>query len=98
MGLAFPWPVLLVNVLGSLAMGVAVQYLMQRQVWSDEVRLFVTVGLLGGFTTFSSFSFDAALLIDRHEWFQAALYTGGSVLLSIGGLFLGRFLMQSLLS
>lgn len=88
-GMGFPWGTLLVNMAGSFAMGVLVA--LGAHLWqpSPELKLFLTVGMLGGFTTFSTFSLDAALMIERGEWVSALAYMATSVLLSVGGLFLG---------
>lgn len=90
-GTGFPVGTLLVNVVGSLAMGLAVEWLAARGM-SDLWRGFVTVGLLGAFTTFSTFSLDIALLHGRGEMALAALYVMLSVCLSVGALFLGLWL------
>jgi CrcB protein len=57
-------------------------------------RLFLTTGVLGGFTTFSASSLDVALLVERHEHALAAIYAGSSVLVSVAGLFLGLSLVR----
>ena len=89
-GAAFPWHTLIENVTGSLAMGLLVAYFAFKggevpQHW----RLFLTTGILGGYTTFSAFSLDAVLLYERGETALAALYVIGSVALAVGGLFAG---------
>jgi len=88
--MAFPLATLLVNILGSLAMGVLVG-LMARLLpaWQNEARLFVAVGILGGFTTFSSFSLDTIVLIERGALLQAGAYVLLSVVLCLIGLYLG---------
>ncbi len=88
--MSFPLATLLVNIIGSLAMGLFVG-LMARLLpaWQQEARLFVAVGILGGFTTFSSFSLDAIVLIERGEMLQAAAYVLLSVVLCLVGLYLG---------
>jgi CrcB protein len=63
---------------------------------SPEVRAFLTTGVLGGYTTFSTFSLEAALLIERHAYGQAAFYIAGSALLSVAALFAGLWLMRSI--
>lgn len=90
-GTGFPVGTLLVNVVGSLAMGLAVEWLAARGM-SHLWRGFVTVGLLGALTTFSTFSLDIALLHGRGEMALAALYVMLSVCLSVGALFLGLWL------
>jgi CrcB protein len=92
----FPWGILVVNVLGGLLMGLIVELGALKLNYSPEVRALLTTGLLGGFTTFSAFSLDAALLIERHEWVSAALYIGASVALSIGALFAAMWAVRAL--
>ncbi|MFP3943685.1 MAG: fluoride efflux transporter CrcB, partial [Alphaproteobacteria bacterium] len=92
MGPNFPWGTLAVNVLGSLAMGFALGYFQYRiEAFSPELRLFLTVGVLGGFTTFSAFSLDVVSLIQRQDLWGAALYVGISVVLSVIALAAGLF-------
>jgi len=88
--MSFPLATLLINILGSLAMGLFVG-LMARWLpaWQNEARLFVAVGVLGGFTTFSTFSLDAVALIERGELLQAGAYALLSVVLCLVGLYLG---------
>jgi CrcB protein len=87
---AFPYATLLVNVIGSAAMGIFIG-LMARMLpaWQQEARLFVAVGFLGGFTTFSTFSLDTITLIERGDFVPAALYIFLSVALCLAGLYLG---------
>lgn len=96
-GHGFPWGTLAVNILGSFAMGLLVTLLAQRYAPSQEVRAFLVVGLLGGFTTFSAFSMEVALLIERNTWGLAALYVGSSVMLAITGLFAGIWAARALI-
>lgn len=97
-GTGFPAGTLIVNVVGSLAMGLIVAWLASRtdMGWSQPARLFLTTGVLGGFTTFSAFSLDAMLLYERGEWGVAVLYVAASVLLSIGALAAGIALVRGL--
>ena len=88
-GLGFPFGTIIVNVLGSLMMGLLAGYFAYRTGLPQHVRLFLTTGILGGFTTFSAFSLDAALLLERHAYWSAAIYMAGSMLLSIVALFAG---------
>lgn len=97
-GAQFPWGILIVNVVGSLAMGLLVELMALRWSVSPETRAFLVVGLLGGFTTFSSFSLDTALLIERGASGLALGYVLGSVTLSICGLFAGLWLMRQALA
>lgn len=89
LGSTFPWHTLVVNVVGSLLMGLLIGWLTFKGNAPQEWRLFAATGVLGGFTTFSAFSLDAALLFERHSGTQMALYVVGSVGLSILMLFAG---------
>ena len=93
-GYDFPLGTLIVNVAGSFLMGVLAGYFAFRPGFSQDTRLFLTTGILGGFTTFSAFSLDAALLIERHSFALAAGYVAGSVGVSIAALFLGLALFE----
>lgn len=79
---AFPWATLSVNIIGSLFMGLLVGWL-TRQQGGDALRLFLAVGLLGGFTTFSAFSMDLFQLIERRDMAAMVFYLGASL---VGGL------------
>jgi CrcB protein len=94
----FPWGIFIVNVTGCFAMGLAVGYLAFKagQGWPQSLRLFLTTGLLGGYTTFSAFSLDAANLVERGDIVEAWLYVTGSVGLAIFALFLGLSIMRAL--
>jgi CrcB protein len=94
-GTAFPYATLLENITGSLAMGLIAGYFAFRGDASQSWRLFLTTGILGGYTTFSAFSLDAALLYGRGALGLAALYVLASVALSIGGLFAGLALVRN---
>lgn len=96
-GSAFPYGILAINVLGSTAMGFLAGWLAFRAEVLPEVRLFLATGVLGGFTTFSAFSLDTALLMERGETFAAAAYVAGSVALSVLGLFIGLWAMRAAL-
>jgi len=93
-GYGFPLGTMIVNVLGSFLIGVLAGWFALRTGSSQHLRLFLTTGLLGGFTTFSAFSLDTALLIERNEPFAAAAYVVASVVLALGGLFLGLALFR----
>jgi len=94
-GTDFPYGTLLINVTGSLIMGVAAGYFAFKGGASQPLRLFLTTGILGGYTTFSAFSLDAALLYERGALGLAAGYVLASVGLSILGLFAGLALVRS---
>lgn len=89
LGTGFPWGTLTVNIVGSFLMGLLVEYLLLRGASSSELRTFLATGILGGFTTFSAFSLDVAVLIGRKEQGLAALYVAGSVGISIIMLYVG---------
>lgn len=92
---SFPLAILIINVLGALAMGITVGLLARfLPPWQEEARLLVAVGILGGFTTFSSFSLDTVILIERGELAQALLYVGLSVVICVAGLYLGLLITR----
>ncbi|MEO3999233.1 fluoride efflux transporter CrcB [Mesorhizobium sp. CAU 1732] len=95
-GPGFPWATLTVNIVGCFLMGVVVEILARRYGGSNELRLFVATGILGGFTTFSAFALDFAVLHERGALFQAFGYAAASVLLSLAALFAGLALARSL--
>ena len=88
-GYGFPFGTLIVNVFGSFLMGLLAGYFAFRPGVGQHARLFLTTGILGGFTTFSAFSLDTALLVERHAYGLAAGYAVGSVAASVSALFFG---------
>jgi fluoride exporter len=96
-GTAFPWGTLTVNVVGSFLMGLIAAWLAFKagEGWSQPLRLFLTTGILGGFTTFSAFSLDAVLIWERGQIGLAVAYVAASVVLSIGGLLAGLALIRT---
>ena len=96
LGTAFPWSTFIINISGSTVMGLIAGYLAFKGEASQPWRLFIMTGILGGYTTFSAFSLDTALLYQRGEIGLAALYVLGSVVLSIAGLFAGLALVRHL--
>jgi CrcB protein len=86
-GSAFPFGTLVVNVLGSFAIGGLAAWWHLRSGGDQHLRLFMTTGVLGGFTTFSAFSLDAVLLVQRQAYAQAAVYVTASILLSVAAVF-----------
>jgi CrcB protein len=94
-GTAFPYATLFENVSGSVVMGVLAALFAFRSGIPQHWQLFLTTGILGGYTTFSAFSLDVAVLYERGEIGLAALYVLLSVVLSIGGLFGGLALVRS---
>jgi len=93
-GTGFPWGTFIINITGSTVMGLIAGYLAFKGEASQPWRLFLMTGILGGYTTFSAYSLDAALLYERGELASAALYVVGSVALSIAGLFGGLALVR----
>jgi fluoride exporter len=96
-GLAFPWGTLIINVAGSFLIGVFAESFALRWDLPQAGRVFLTVGICGGFTTFSTFSLDSYLLMERGDMWLAAAYVIGSVILSIGALFAGLHLVRAAL-
>jgi CrcB protein len=92
---AFPWSTLTVNILGSFAMGLLAGWLARHGHGGENWRLFLGVGLLGGFTTFSAFSMEFALLVERGAMGHAVLYAAVSMAGAIAGLFAGLALMRA---
>jgi fluoride exporter len=97
-GLSFPLATLIINVLGSFLMGVLAEGFALRGAGGHPARLFLTTGMLGGFTTFSTFSLDAISLYERGETGLAALYVLASVAAGLVGLVAGLALVRTLLS
>lgn len=95
LGTSFPYGTAIVNVTGSCLMGVLIGYFAKTLPHSMEMRSFLAVGVLGGFTTFSAFSLDAVNMIERGQVMQAVIYIGTSVILSIAALFVGLYLMRA---
>lgn len=98
LGPSYPWGTLFVNVVGGLLMGVLAELFLERGGISQEMRLFLTTGILGGFTTFSAFSLDAVVLWQRGEHAGLMLYVIGSVVASVGALFLGMSAARTFIS
>jgi len=94
-GFGFPYGTLIVNVAGSFIMGLLAGFFAYRAGIPQHVRLFLTTGILGGFTTFSTFSLDAAVLIERHSFGAAAGYVVGSVAAGLAALFFGLAVFRS---
>ena len=93
-GYGFPFGTLIVNILGSFVMGLLAGYFAFRPGMAQHMRLFLTTGILGGFTTFSAFSLDTALLVERHAYWLAGAYVAGSVAASIIALFAGMSIFR----
>ena len=95
-GASFPWGTLAINIVGSFVMGVVVEMLARRAGAAPELRLFIATGVLGGFTTFSAFSLETALLWERGAQLAAGAYVIASVVGAIAALFAGLALARSL--
>ena len=94
----FPMGTMAVNVLGSFLLGLSLP-LFENLAWSAESRTMITIGILGAFTTFSTFSYEAVVLLEGGEWTRGGLYVGGSLLLGLagiaGGLAFASFILQT---
>ena len=98
LGTGFPWGILVCNVLGSFVMGALVEITALSWSASQEMRAFLTVGILGAFTTFSTFSLDVVVLLQRGDLAKAGIYVIASVVCSVLGLMLGLQIFRSVLS
>jgi fluoride exporter len=96
LGPGFPYGTLFVNVVGGLLMGMLAEFFLAKEGGSEEARLFLVTGILGGFTTFSAFSLDSAVLWQRGDYWPLGLYVTESVLLSIAALFVGMTMVRTL--
>ena len=97
-GTAFPWGTLVVNVTGSLLLGVLIRYALATPAISVELRALLTTGFCGGYTTFSTFSFETAALIEEGQYERAGAYVLGSVVLSLLATICGFILARELLA
>ena len=95
MGETFPWGTLAVNVLGCFLLGATVRWL-QVSAASPALRPFLTVGLLGAFTTFSTFSFETVALVQEGQWMRAGAYVGGSVIAGLIAMVAGMAVVTAL--
>jgi CrcB protein len=82
-GSGFPWGTFVVNAAGSLAIGVVAAIALERALVSPAVRVFLIVGVLGGFTTFSAFSYETLAMLRDGQWWSALGYAGGSVVVGV---------------
>lgn len=90
----FPWSTFFVNIIGSLMIGIIFGFSEKGNVLSPEWRIFLTIGFCGGFTTFSTFSNDAFLLMQNKEWFRFTMYATFSFFLGLSAVFFGRALVK----
>jgi len=88
-GGTFPWGTLLVNLSGSFLLGLVIRYALDSTAVSAEMRTFLTIGVCGGYTTFSTFSYETARFLEDGDWTRAGLYITASVALSVLGVFAG---------
>ena len=96
-GAAWPWATLTANIAGGFLMGLLAGWLaLKAGAGQENIRLFAAVGVLGCFTTFSAFSLEAALMIERREIVSAFVYAAGSVVLAIAALFVGLMIARKL--
>ncbi len=96
LGTGFPWWTMFVNVTGSFVMGLLIEAFALKFQVSQDVRTFLMTGVLGGYTPFSAFSMDFALLMQRHDYAAAGLYLAASVALSVLALYAGLWLVRAL--
>ncbi len=90
----FPWSTFFINIAGSLLIGIFYGISEKGNFMSPDVRLFLTVGICGGFTTFSTFSNDAFILLRQEEWFRFAFYTSMSFFLGLLAVYIGRIIIK----
>lgn len=91
---SFPWATLLVNILGCLAMGVLTGWFIRQGATDENLRLFLGVGILGGFTTFSTFGLEMLTLVQRGSIMAAFGYTSASVLAGLAAVFIGLLMAK----
>ena len=91
---SFPIATMSVNIIGSLLMGLAIGLIVSMMPRGKELHALLIIGALGGFTTFSAFSYEAYLLIERGAWLEAGLYIFGSVILGVAAFFAGMWLFK----
>ena len=93
----FPAGTLLVNVTGSFLLGAIIRYALETPSLTPEVRAFLTIGFCGGYTTFSTFSYETMALLEDGEWARAGVYITASVILSLIATFLGLALARQVI-
>ena len=98
LGVSFPWGTLAINVTGSLLLGFLFRYALATPAISLEVRAMLTTGFCGGYTTFSSYSYETAVLLEEGEFGRAAVYSLGSVVLALLAMFAGFVLARELIA
>jgi CrcB protein len=95
-GSALPWGTFFINVSGSLAIGMVLQLAMSRTDFSPYLRLFFATGILGGYTTFSTYAFEIVLLMNTNLGFESAVYALGSVVAGVAAAYAGTLLARAL--
>jgi CrcB protein len=96
-GVTFPWGTLVINVTGSLLLGFVIRYALAVEV-SVELRALLTTGFCGGYTTFSTFSYETAALLEDGQYERAGAYAFGSVLISLAATFCGFLLAREMIA
>ena len=94
----WPWPTFIANVAGGLAMGLLAAWVLRQSEAAEPMRLLLGVGLLGGFTTFSAFSLEMAMMVERGQGMLAFGYALASVILALAALFVGLSLGRGVLT
>jgi CrcB protein len=97
LGTGFPWGTLLINVTGSLLLGFIMRYAIATPTMSAEVRALLTVGFCGGYTTFSTYSYETATMLEDGQYERAALYALGSMVVALIAVFCGFMLARELI-
>jgi CrcB protein len=98
LGTAFPWGTLAINITGSLLLGFLIRYAMATPAISLEMRAMLTVGFCGGYTTFSSYSYETLVLLEEGQVARAAVYSLGSIVLALFATFAGFMLARELIA
>lgn len=94
----FPVGTLVINISGSFLLGVIVRYAVETPTLTPEVRALLTIGFCGGYTTFSTFSYETVAMLKDGEWSRAGVYVAASLLLSLVGVLLGFALARELIA
>ena len=97
-GGGFPIATLLINISGSILLGFLMRYGLEGSAASPELRLLLTTGFCGGFTTFSTFSYETARLLEGGEWHRGTAYVAATVVVCLAGTFIGFALARALLA
>jgi fluoride exporter len=98
LGATFPWGTLLINVSGSLLLGVIVRYALATPTMTLEIRALLTTGFCGGYTTFSTYSYETAALLEDGQYQRAGVYAFGSMFIALAATFCGFILARELIA